>query len=56
MRGELIADGVHVHPAAMNALMKLLGPERIMVDAERKTWFVFQGEKAPRPEWHFPKS
>ena len=31
MRGELIADGVHVHPAAMNALVKLLGPERIVV-------------------------
>jgi len=31
VRGELIADGVHVHPAAMNALVKLLGPERIIV-------------------------
>ena len=31
IRGELIADGVHVHPAAMNALVKLLGPERIIV-------------------------
>ena len=31
VRGELIADGVHVHPAAMNALIKLLGPERIVV-------------------------
>ena len=31
VRGELIADGVHVHPAAMNALVKLLGPERIVV-------------------------
>jgi N-acetylglucosamine-6-phosphate deacetylase len=29
--GELIADGVHVHPAAMNALVKLLGPERTIV-------------------------
>lgn len=29
--GELIADGVHVHPAAANALVKLLGPERIIV-------------------------
>ncbi len=31
VRGELIADGVHVHPAAMHALVKLLGPERIVV-------------------------
>src|SRR6266487_1217069 len=31
VRGELIADGVHVHPAAMNALIKLLGPERTIV-------------------------
>src|SRR6266699_2628909 len=31
VRGELIADGVHVHPAAMNALVKLLGPERTIV-------------------------
>lgn len=29
--GELIADGVHVHPAAMSALVKLLGPERTIV-------------------------
>src|SRR2546430_4799177 len=31
VRGELIADGVHVHPAAMHALVKLLGPDRIVV-------------------------
>jgi len=31
VRGELIADGVHVHPAAMHALVKLLGPHRIVV-------------------------
>ncbi len=29
--GELIADGVHVYPAAMHALVKLLGPERTVV-------------------------
>lgn len=29
--GELIADGVHVHPAAIRALVKLLGPERTIV-------------------------
>jgi len=31
VRGELIADGVHVHPAAMEALVKLLGPQRVIV-------------------------
>lgn len=31
VRGELIADGVHVHPAAMNALVRMLGPERTIV-------------------------
>lgn len=31
VRGELIADGVHVHPAAMHALVKMLGPERTVV-------------------------
>src|SRR5229473_1764575 len=31
VRGELIADGVHVHPAAMSALVKMLGPERTVV-------------------------
>jgi N-acetylglucosamine-6-phosphate deacetylase len=31
VRGELIADGVHVHPAAMDALVKLLGAERTIV-------------------------
>lgn len=29
--GELIADGVHVHPSAMSALVKLLGPKRTIV-------------------------
>jgi N-acetylglucosamine-6-phosphate deacetylase len=29
--GEVIADGVHVHPAAVNALVKLLGPERTIL-------------------------
>lgn len=31
VRGELIADGVHVHPAAMHALVRMLGPERTIV-------------------------
>ena len=29
--GELIADGVHVHPAMMSILVKLLGPKRTIV-------------------------
>lgn len=29
--GELIADGVHVHPAVMNVVAKVLGPERTIV-------------------------
>jgi N-acetylglucosamine-6-phosphate deacetylase len=29
--GELIADGVHVHPAMMNIVIKSLGPERTIV-------------------------
>ncbi len=31
VRGELIADGVHVHPAVMRALIGALGPERTVV-------------------------
>lgn len=31
VRGELIADGVHVHPAAMRALVRALTPERTVV-------------------------
>lgn len=31
VRGELIADGVHVHPAMMDVLVKLLGPDRTIV-------------------------
>jgi N-acetylglucosamine-6-phosphate deacetylase len=31
VRGELIADGVHVLPPMMNVLVKILGPERTVV-------------------------
>ncbi len=31
VRGELIADGIHVHPATMNILVRILGPKRIVV-------------------------
>jgi N-acetylglucosamine-6-phosphate deacetylase len=53
VRGELIADGVHVHPAAMNALVKLLGPDRIVVITDAlagagapKSTFDFAGQPA----------
>jgi N-acetylglucosamine-6-phosphate deacetylase len=53
VRGELIADGVHVHPAAMNALVKLLGPDRIVVITDAlsgagasETTFDFAGQPA----------
>lgn len=53
VQGELIGDGVHVHPAAMRALIGALGPERTVVvtdalsaaglpDAE----FTFAGQAA----------
>jgi N-acetylglucosamine-6-phosphate deacetylase len=37
--GELIADGMHVHPAMMDILVKILGPERTIVvtDAQAPT-------------------
>lgn len=51
--GELIADGVHVHPAATDALNKLLGPERIVVITDAlagagldDTTFEFAGQPA----------
>lgn len=31
VRGELIADGVHVHPAAARILLRALGPQRAIV-------------------------
>ncbi len=31
VRGELIADGVHVHPAALRIMIRALGPERTIV-------------------------
>src|SRR5713226_4112295 len=53
VRGELIADGVHVHPAAMNALVKMLGPERTVVITDAlsaagvpKAPFDFAGQPA----------
>jgi N-acetylglucosamine-6-phosphate deacetylase len=31
VRGELIADGVHVHPAALRIMINALGPERAII-------------------------
>jgi N-acetylglucosamine-6-phosphate deacetylase len=53
VRGELIADGVHVHPAAMRVLMRALGTERtvIVTDAQaaagtHDATFEFAGQPA----------
>ncbi len=53
VRGELIADGVHVHPAAMHALVNMLGPERTVVITDalagaglRDATFEFAGQPA----------
>ncbi len=52
--GELIADGVHVHPAMMKILVKLLGPQRTIVITDalsaaglaEDTSFEFAGQPA----------
>ena len=52
--GELIADGVHVHPAMMKIMVKLLGPERTIVITDalsaaglaEDTTFEFAGQPA----------
>jgi N-acetylglucosamine-6-phosphate deacetylase len=52
--GEIIADGVHVHPALMDILVRILGPERVIVvtDAQAAaglpgdTTFEFAGQHA----------
>jgi N-acetylglucosamine-6-phosphate deacetylase len=54
VQGELIADGVHVHPEVMRLFVKMLGPERIVVitDAqaaaglENGAEFEFAGQTA----------
>ncbi len=54
VRGEVIADGVHVHPAMIRLLVKMLGPQRTVVitDAqscagqENGATFEFAGQKA----------
>jgi N-acetylglucosamine-6-phosphate deacetylase len=51
--GELIADGLHVHPAMMRLLVKLLGPERAIVITDALAGagvaegaFEFNGQRA----------
>lgn len=51
--GELIADGVHVHPAAMKALVRALTPERTVVITDAMAGagvpdmvFTFAGQEA----------
>jgi N-acetylglucosamine-6-phosphate deacetylase len=54
VQGELIADGVHVHPEVMRLFVKMLGPQRIVVitDAqaaaglENGARFEFAGQMA----------
>jgi N-acetylglucosamine-6-phosphate deacetylase len=54
VQGELIADGVHVHPEVMRLLVKMLGPQRVVVitDAQAAagltagTRFEFAGQMA----------
>lgn len=51
--GEVIADGIHVHPAMIDMLVRMLGPERVIVitDAQagagmqQDTTFEFGGQK-----------
>lgn len=51
--GELIADGFHVHPAAMRVLIRALGPERTVIVTDalacaglRDAAFSFGGQQA----------
>ncbi|GAC1397825.1 MAG: N-acetylglucosamine-6-phosphate deacetylase [Ktedonobacteraceae bacterium] len=52
--GEVIADGVHVHPAVVDMLVRMLGPERVVVvtDAQSvagvsgNSTFEFAGQQA----------
>ena len=53
VRGELIADGVHVHPSVMSILVDMLGPERTIVITDAlagaglsDTTFEFAGQPA----------
>jgi N-acetylglucosamine-6-phosphate deacetylase len=52
VRGELIGDGIHVHPALMHILVKILGPERTIVITDAQAcagrldgFFEFAGQR-----------
>ncbi|MBC7257668.1 MAG: N-acetylglucosamine-6-phosphate deacetylase [Chloroflexi bacterium] len=45
---ELIADGVHVHPAAMRVLLRCLGPERVVLITDASPW---AGQPDGTHEW-----
>jgi len=51
--GELIADGIHVHPSMMHVLVRLLGTQRVVVITDAQAGaglpdveFEFGGQKA----------
>ena len=44
--GELIADGVHVHPAVMDILVRLLGPERVIAITDAQSCAGLTGSDA----------
>ncbi len=53
VRGELIADGVHVHPATLRIYIRALGPERTIIVTDalacaglRDAVFSFGGQRA----------
>lgn len=54
VQGEIIADGIHVHPAIMRLLVKMLGAQRTVVITDAQacagrgegTAFEFAGQKA----------
>jgi N-acetylglucosamine-6-phosphate deacetylase len=57
VRGELISDGIHVHPALMHILVKILGPERTIVITDAQAcagrpdgFFEFAGQRVHMEE------
>jgi N-acetylglucosamine-6-phosphate deacetylase len=53
VQGELIADGIHLHPAMLRLLVKVLGPERVVAVTDAlaatgtsETTFTFNGRRA----------
>lgn len=46
VQGELIADGIHVHPAMMDMLIRLLGPQRTVVITDAQACAGTTGEQS----------